>query len=86
MTPIHPHLMSSVSLDVFFPEAVTWESQTYDALVLCVDRHSGWTLAMPTQRQGLTAEKVARYMLEKWEAFSIPSMVTSDQGPQFVGA
>ena len=68
-----------------FEPKVQWDVIWIDALVLCVDRHSGWTIAMPTQRVGLTAEKVARFMVDKWEGMGVPSLVTSDMGPQFIG-
>ena len=44
--------------------------------------HSG-----PTQKLGLTAEKLGHLMMEHgWNIFGIPSIITSDQGPQFSGA
>ena len=63
------------------------EGQKFDAMILCVDRHSGWIIAVPTLKVGLTAEKVAKIMLQKWTDLGggIPSTITSDQGPQFVG-
>jgi len=51
-----------------------------------VDRHSGWIIARPCRRQGLTAEKTAHLMLDGgWEIFAVPSIITSDQGSQLVG-
>ena len=41
----------------------------------------------PHEQKGLTAEVAARAMVERWwQPFGIPSVVTSDQGPQFAGA
>ena len=58
----------------------------YDAMVVCVDRHSGWIVAIPTQKKGLTAEKTAHLMMENvWSIFGIPQVITSDQGTNFFG-
>lgn len=58
----------------------------YDCAVVCLDRHSGWIIAKPTQHVGLTAEKCAHLLLnDSWDQFGIPAIITSDQGPQFVG-
>ncbi len=63
-----------------------WDNQTWNCLVLCVDRHSGWMFGCPPQTLGLTAEKFAHLFLNKgWGALGIPNVVTSDQGPQFSG-
>ena len=35
-------------------------------MVVCVDRHTGWIIAIPTQRVGLTAEKVVGMLHQKW--------------------
>ena len=75
----------SVAIDVFKLPATKWENQTYDAVVLSTDRHSGWMVGYPTTLKGLTAEKVAKRMFHSggWDVMGIPSEVTSDRGPQF---
>ena len=84
MTPIPPRVMSSVCLDVFSMPEVEWEGVTYDAFLLCVDRHSGWTIARPTQKAGLTGEKAAHLLLDSsWGELGVPSVITTDQGAQF---
>ena len=84
--PIPERLMHSVCLDVFAMPPTQWKNFDYDAILLCVDRLSGWIIACPTNKQGLTAEKAALLLLDKgWEPFGIPSTVHSDMGPQFVG-
>ena len=86
-TPIPPPVMDSVALDLLYMDTVRHQGVEYDCLVLCVDRHSGWMVASPQQRKGLTARKVALDMLDRaWGPFGIPSVVTSDRGPQFAGA
>jgi hypothetical protein len=64
-----------------------FEGQEYDCMAVCVDRLSGWTVVTPHKRKGLTAKVVAKEMFTRWfEPFGLPTVVTSDQGPQFSGA
>ena len=84
--PVPERCMHSVCLDIFSMPHTIWESQPFDCILLCVDRLSGWIVAAPTLKDGLTAEKAAHLILEKgWEPFGIPTTVHSDQGPQFTG-
>ena len=56
-------------------------------LIVCVDRHSGWIVAILERKVGLTGAKVALAMVEhQWRPFWVPSVITSDQGSQFVGS
>ena len=85
--PVPPYLMDSVAIDVFNMPEAQWEGSTLDCFVLCVDRLSGWMIALPEKRLGLDAKKVAKQMYSRhWSPFGLPSVITSDQGPQFVGA
>ena len=86
--PIPMRIWDSVSMDVFsMPEAV-YKGELFDAMLLCVDRHTGWIIAIPTQKTGLTSERAVDLLLQKWTDLGggIPSVITSDQGSQFVGA
>jgi len=84
--PITQRVMHSVCLDIFSMPSTFWRGQDFDAILLCVDRLSGWIVACPTLKQGLTAENAAHLLLEKgWEPFGLPATVHSDQGAQFVG-
>ena len=86
-TPIPPMPMASVALDNFKMTPVVFEGQSYDSMALCVDRHSGWIIAVPCLNKGLTGSKVAKLMLQhQWRPFGIPSIITSDKGSQFVSA
>ena len=39
------------------------------------------------RRKGLTAQAVAKQMFHRaWSLFGVPSVITSDQGPQFAAA
>ena len=84
MSPVPSRIMSSVCLDIFNLPQTTWAGQVYDALVLCVDRLSGWIIAKPTLSKGLTAKRTANLLMDGgWETYGIPSLITCDQGPQF---
>jgi len=80
-------IWDSVAMDVFSMPETTHKGIFYDSMIICVDRHTGWILAIPTQKRGLTAEKMVDIMLQKWTDIGggIPSVITSDRGPQFVG-
>lgn len=84
--PIPPVIMAHVAIDVFSMPPARAEGKTYDCVVVCVDRHSGWIIANPEQMQGLTGSKAAKGLLSMWSIFGIPSKITSDRGPQFVSA
>ena len=60
--PIPPYLMDHVAIDCFAMPQVTFEGQTFDTMVVCVDRESGWIVATPHLDKGLTGEKVAKSM------------------------
>ncbi len=86
MTPIPPAPFLSVCVDIFSLTEVSWQNQSYDSLVLCVNRHSGWMIAQPTLKNGLTAEKCVHLLLDGgWTQIGVPTTITSDQVPQFVG-
>ena len=85
-TPVIDQPMTSVCMDIFSMPTEKWQGQMYDAILLCVDRLTGWIIALPCLKLGLTAEKAAHMMLEKWwDGFGIPSIITCDRGQQFVG-
>ena len=85
-TTVPAQIMSSVALDVFSLPIVQWQGGTFDSLLLCVDRLSGLVIARPTAKVGLTAAKAAHLMMDNgWDTFGVPAIITSDQGPQFVG-
>ena len=76
--------MTSVSLDLFKMPMVTEGQEMYNTLVVCVDRHSGWIIALPCLEKGLTGPKIAKMMMREWRKFGVPSIVTTDQGSHFV--
>ena len=79
--------MSSVAFDLFHLPSVSWEGKIFDTIILCVDRHSGWIVAVPALTKGLTGGKVVRAMLHsQWQLFGIPSIITSDQGSHFLSS
>ena len=78
--------MSSVALDLFSLPRIEFGGMNYDSLLVCVDRQSGWIVAVPCEKTGLTGKKAAQLMLEKWEMFGIPDTIVSDKGQQFISA
>ena len=80
-------MLTSVAIDLFVMPEVLHEGRALNCFVGCVDRHSGWIVASPQHTKGLTAQKVAIDMYQRhWLIHGIPSVVTSDRGPHFVGA
>ena len=84
--PIPPAIMASVAIDIFSLPPTKYEGKSYDCVVICVDRHSGWLIAIPELQKGLTGPKVAKALLQKWDIVGIPARITTDQGPQFANA
>ena len=74
-------------MDMFSMPEENWEGENYNKIFLTVDRFSGWIIAIPTQERGLTAEKSSQADFSKWLDMGggIPSIITSDQGSQFIG-
>ncbi len=64
-TPIPPAVMCSVCIALFFSlPLVDLDGQILDTLIVCVDRHSGWIVAIPEGKVGLTRAKVALAMVK----------------------
>ena len=73
-TAIQEAAMRSVAMDVFAMPKVTVEGETYDCVILAVDRHSGYIVAVPGNKSkkkdkkdkhgvGLQAKTVANAMI-----------------------
>ena len=89
--------MRSVAMDVFAMPEVTVEGETYDCVILAVDRHSGYIVAVPGKKSKkkdkkdkhgvrLQAKTVANAMIRHWlTIFDVPAVICSDRGSQFVG-
>ena len=89
--------MRSVAMDVFAMPEVTVEGETYDCVILAVDSHSGYIVAVPGKKSkkkdkgdkhgvGLQAKTVANAMIRHWlTIFDVPAVICSDRGSQFVG-
>ena len=89
--------MRSVAMDVFAMPEVTVEGETYDCVIMAVDRHSGYIVAVPGKKSkkkdkkdkhgvGLQAKTVANAMIRHWlPIFDVPAVICSDWGSQFVG-
>ena len=86
-TTIPPIYMNNVAVAVLYMNPTNFQRRKYDCMVIIVDRHSGWIIAFPESRVGLTAERVARQTIfHHWDLFGIPRIVVSDKGPQIAAA
>ena len=89
--------MRSVAMDVFAMPEVTVEGETYDCVILAMDRHSGYIVAVPGKKSkkkdkkdkhgvGLQANTVANAEIRHWlTILDVPAVICSDWGSQFVG-
>ena len=78
--------MKSVAMNVFPMPEVRIGKETFDCVVLCVDRHSGYVVAVPARKKGLLAKEVVVMMIRHWlTVFGIPRTLCSDGGPKYTG-
>ena len=89
--------MRSVAMDVFAMPEVTVEGETYDCVILAVDRHSGYIVEVPGKKSkkkdktdkhgvGLQAKTVANAMIRhRLTIFDVTTVICSDRGSKFVG-
>ena len=96
-TAIQEAPMGSVAMDAFAMPEVTVEGETYDCVILAVDRHSGYIVAVSGKKSkkkdkkdkhglGLQSKTVANAMIRHWlTIFDVPAVICSDRGSQFVG-
>ena len=85
-TPVPDQPMEGVAMDVFSMPEIHMGKETIDCVVLYVDRHSGYVVAVPARKRGLLAKEVAVMMIRHWlTVFGIPRTICSDRGPQFTG-
>ena len=79
--------MESVAIDKFAMPPIQHGKEVYDCVTLCVDRPSGYLVAVPARDKGLTAEAVARQMISHWlTVFTTPKAIYIDNGSHFTGA
>ena len=85
-TPVPDQPMESVAMDVSSMPKVHIGKETFDCVVLCVDRHSGYVVAVPARKRGWLAKEGAVMMIGHWlTVCDIPRPICSDRGPQFTG-
>ena len=62
------------------------EKKLFDCVVLCVDQHSGYIVAVPLRKKGFLAKEVAVMMFRHWlTVFGVPRTICSACGPLFTG-
>ena len=62
-TPIPDQPIESVAMDVFSMPGVHIGNNIFHCVVLCVDRHSSYIVAVPARKKGLLAREVALMMI-----------------------
>ena len=89
--------MRSVAMDVFAMPEFTVEGETYDCVILALERHSGYIVAVPGKKSkkkdrrdqhgvGLQARTGANAMIRHWLTFfDVPAVICSDRGSKFLG-
>ena len=77
--PHFPQDHGQCALDIFRLPLVLSRGKSFDSLAVCVDRHSGWIVAVPCLNKGLTGAFVARKMLKwQWRPFGVPLVIKRD--------
>ena len=77
--PVPPYIFSSLCMDFVDLPAVRFEKQRYDYALVVVCRLSGYVIALPCEKDGLTGEKVASMFFRNVLSFAgLPKEVTSD--------
>ena len=80
-TPVPDQPMESVAMDVFSMPEVHIGKETFDCVVLCVDRHSCYVVAVPARKKGLLAKEVAVMMIRHWlTVFDNPASFAVTEG------
>ena len=73
-------------MDVFSMPEVHIRKEVFDCVVLCVDRHSGYVVAVPARKKRLLGKGVAVMMICHWlTVFGVARTICSDRGSQFTG-
>ena len=77
--PVPENIFSSICIDFTEMPAVKIEGVQYDYLMVIVCRLSGYTMAVPYRKKGLTAEKAAALFLQNCvHIFGLPAEILSD--------
>ena len=85
-TPFPDQPKGSVAIDVFSMPEVHIGNDIFDCVVLCVDQHSGYVVAVPALKRGWLAKEVAVMMIGHWlTVFDVIRTICCDRGPQFTG-
>ena len=78
--------IESVAIDNFAMPLVQHGKEVYDCVILCLDRHIWYLLAVAARDKGLTAEAVAHQMISHWlTVFRTPKAIYSDHESRFTG-
>ena len=71
--PIPPVPMDSIAVDIFLMKPTRFEGKIYDCMLVIVDRHTGWVVAIPDSIAGMTSKRAAtKVFLHHWDFFWAP--------------
>ncbi len=78
--------MINVALDLFNMPQCKHKGEMHEMMAVCVDRQSGFMVAITIKNKGLTGAKIAKKMIQyQWRPFVIPSLITSDLESHLTG-
>ena len=79
-TPIPDQPVESAGMDSFSVPEVHIGKEVLDCVVMFLDRHSAYIVAVPSSKKGLLAKGVAVMMIRHWlMVFSIRRTICSDR-------
>ena len=77
--PVPENIFSSICIDFSEMPTVKIDGTIFDYVMVIVDRLSGYTMAIPTRKKGLNAERAASLFLQNCvHIFGIPAEILSD--------
>ena len=93
--PFPSHPFESVCIHVFSMPGLTVRelgtigstSTPCNAVLMCVDRHSGYIVAAPTTKEGFTGQRAGKLLYRNWfTVFEPPHDLVSDKGRALVSS
>ena len=74
--PVPENTFSSMCMDFSEMPTVKVKGTIYDYMMVIVCRLSGYTMAIPSRKNGLNAERAANLFLQNWvHIFGLPSEI-----------
>ena len=77
--PVPENIFSSICIDFLEMLTVKIDGTIFDYVMVIVDRLSGYTMAIPTRKKGLNAERAASLFFQNCvHIFGLPAEILSD--------